>query len=211
MKKKLLIIIPIAVVLALVLSLTYGSVGSFSWLSDQETMAGNTLAAGTLDLTVDNPTVIHIVRSNIKPYAPWSHSYGGQWILKNVGTLPGKFSVQIANIKNFENGINDPEAEKGDITGGSGPDQGELGWLMYCKWSENYYGITPPRGWAGSAVFNPFNSADGVTVDGIVLDPGMDIVAYLDLEWDTHSGTTDNLGQSDSVEFDVIFKLDQTP
>jgi predicted ribosomally synthesized peptide with SipW-like signal peptide len=213
MKKKLLIIVPIVMIFVLVFTLMIiGSVGTFSWFSDQEVSNGNTLTAGTLDLKVDNldGTIIHIDRTNIKPYAPWSHSYGGQWILKNAGNLPGKFTVQIINIKNYENGINDPEAKAGDITGGTGSDQGELGSQMYGKWMENHYGIySPAKGWAGSALFNPINTANGITIDGIVLQPGDLFSAYLDLEFDTQSGTINNLTQSDSLEFDIVFRLEQ--
>jgi predicted ribosomally synthesized peptide with SipW-like signal peptide len=183
-----------------------------AWFSDTETSVGNTFTAGTLDLTVDGKEgdqVVHITRDRMVPHDPWSYSYGGQWVLKNTGNIPGKFSVKITNIQNFENGCNTPEIVAGDTTCATGTDQGELGSLVYGKWSENYYGITPPRGWAGSALFNPINTANDVTVNGIELAPGEDIVAYLDLEFDTHAGLTDNLAQGDTIMFDVVFSLDQ--
>jgi hypothetical protein len=55
---------------------------------------------------------------------------------------------------------------------------------------------------------SPLNSAEGVVVTGDVLNPGEVAPAvYLDLEWDTSA--SDNLAQSDSVEFDIVFRLDQ--
>jgi hypothetical protein len=95
------------------------------------------------------------------------------------------------------------------VAGDTTPNQGELGSLLYGKFSENYYNITPNMGWVGSQVFNSFNTAEGQTVQGIVLQPGQSIVVYLDIEWDSHAGLTDNLAQGDSLAFDVEFNLNQ--
>ena len=188
-----------------------------AYFSDTETSVGNTFAAGTLDLKVDGlegTQVLHLTRTNLVPNAPWSHSYGGQWVLKNVGTVPGTFSVKVQNIQNGTTNCNGPKVAALSLYS-LGPcvapssTGGQLGTLMYGKWSENYYGITPPRGWAGSTVFNSFNTAEGQTVNGIVLAPNEDIVAYLDLEWDTHAGTLDNSAQGDTLSFDVVFTLAQ--
>jgi len=175
-----------------------------AYFSDTETSTGNTFTAGTLDLKVDDkddPLVVHITRTNLKPYPRWSHSYGGQWALKNAGSVPGRFSMEIRNIKNYENDCVEPET--GDTSCGAGPHQGELGDLMFAKWSRN---VVPWGGWG--SVMNPLNSAEGVVVTGDVLNPDEIAPAvYLDLEWDTSS--SDNLAQSDSVEFDIVFRLEQ--
>ncbi len=195
----------------LVASVAFGATRAY--FSDSETSTGNTFAAGTINLKVDDKEgteVVHLTRIGLKPYAPWSHSNGGQWILKNTGNLPGRFSVTIKNIKNLENSCGTPEVVAGDTTCGLGTDQGELGSLMYGKWMENHWGVyTPAKGWIGSSLFNPLNTAEGVVVDGLVLNPDDVISAYLDLEWDTHAGTQDNLGQGDGLEFDIEFKLNQ--
>ena len=171
---------------------------------DTETSEDNTFTAGTLDLQVDNqddPAVVHIVRTGLKPYSHWSHSYGGQWALKNAGSVPGRFSMEIKNIKNYENTCIEPET--GDVSCGIGTDQGELGGLMFAKWSRN---VSPWGGWG--SVMSPLNSAEGVVVTGDVLNPGETAPAvYLDLEWDF--SPSDNMAQSDSVEFDIVFHLDQ--
>lgn len=196
--------------LVLVLLVSIIGVGTFAYFSDTETSTGNSFTAGTLDLSVDNqnPLVLHMTRSNLKPNAPWSHSYGGQWILKNVGSLPGKFWVEIKNVKNLENGVIEPEVESGDTTGG--PLEGELGGLMYAKWGENHYGIySPAKGWTGNIVYNPLNSIEGVKINGVVLNPNDLFSAYLDLEFDTHAGLIDNTAQGDGIEFDVVFHFEQ--
>jgi predicted ribosomally synthesized peptide with SipW-like signal peptide len=200
MKKILTSLVMILMVAAVA---TGATVAQFS---DTETSYSNTFTAGTLDLKVDDqddPLVVHITRTNLKPYPPWSHSYGGQWALKNAGSVPGTFSMEIRNIKNYENTCNEPEV--GDTTCGVGTDQGELGGQMFAKWSRN---VAPWGGWG--SIMNPLNSAEGVVVTGDVLNPG-DVApaVYLDLEWD--DSPTNNLAQSDSVEFDIVFKLVQTP
>jgi len=201
-------IIKSLMVIAAVAAVSVGATGAY--FSDSETSTGNSFTAGTLDLKVDNqddPMVVHIDRTGMMPYPGWSHSYGGQWILKNNGNLPGKFSVKIQNIQNSENSCEEPESAMSDTCNAPG-DQGELGSQMYGKWMENHWGIySPAKGWAGSALFNSINTAEGVVVDGIVLQPGDIISAYLDLEWDT--AANNNLAQSDGLSFDIVFSLNQ--
>jgi hypothetical protein len=178
-----------------------------AYFSDTGTSTGNTFTSGTLDLKVsnqDDPLVIHITRTDLKPYPAWSHSFGGQWVLKNAGSINGKFSMKIMNIKNYENSCLDMETDAGDTTCGAGNDQGELGQLMFAKWSRNQ---APWGGWG--AKMTPLNSAEGVIVTGDTLTPGQTMNVYLDLEWDTHSGNQDNLGQGDGLEFDIVFYFDQ--
>jgi predicted ribosomally synthesized peptide with SipW-like signal peptide len=196
------------IALTLVLAMILSAVGTGAWLSDQEKSTGNSFVAGSLNLTVDGKEgndVIHITRTNLVPYPAWSHSNGGQWILKNTGTIPGKFDVTINNIVNSENTITTPEAVAGDRS----TDQGELGGLMYGKFMENPDATNPSMGWTGGPVFNSFNTAEGQTVQGIVLQPGQSIVVYLDLEWDTHPDLIDNTAQGDGLSFDVMFNFNQ--
>jgi predicted ribosomally synthesized peptide with SipW-like signal peptide len=183
--------------------------GTMAYFSDTVTSTGNTFSTGTLDLKVgnqDDPNVVHITRANLQPNPRWSHSYGGQWDLKNTGSIPGVFKITIKNIKNYENTCLDMETDAGDTTCGVGADQGELGNLMYARWSRN----AAPWGHVYGSLMNPFNSAEGVVITGDVINPGEIAPAvYLDLEWDTHAGNQDNLGQNDGLEFDVEFSLDQ--
>jgi predicted ribosomally synthesized peptide with SipW-like signal peptide len=192
----------------------FGTIGSGAWFSDQGKSTGNTVTAGTLNMTVDgqdSSAVRSYSVSNIYPSNPWSHSWGHQWIVTNVGTLPGKLSISVSNLQNFENGCNAPETAAGDTTCGTGPDQGELGQLMYGKIGPNNYDAgyvfnnTP---WS-SPVFNPLNTMNNTTTDTVVLQPGESVAVYFDLEFDTHPGLTDNLAQGDGISFDVTFDLVQ--
>ncbi len=180
-----------------------------AYFSDTETSNSNTFSAGTLDLKVDNKEgaqVIHMTRSDIKPASPFSTQYGGQWVLKNVGTVPGTVTATIKNLKDHENGCIDPETKAGDISCGAGDDQGELsGLLGHVQWSIN----EAPWGRVLTPTFTSLKNANGVPVTGTYfhLDPGQSIPAYLNINWDTSAN--DNKAQGDGVEFDVEFHLDQ--
>ena len=83
--------------------------GTHSLFTDTETSNGNTFTAATLDLKVngtDDPNVVYITLSNMKPGDDTGYY---KWILKNVGSIPGKLSVTFSVIVNNENGINEPE------------------------------------------------------------------------------------------------------
>jgi len=210
MKKILLSLLTIA----LVSTVAFGATKAY--FSDSETSTGNSFTAGTLDLTADGKegtAVMHITRSNLYPSKPWSLSWGGEWILRNVGTVPGVFSVTVQNIQNGTTSCNGPKvaalaAASLPACVPSSSTGGRLGSLMYGRWMENPELSAPSIGWTGSAVFNPFNTMGG-TIAGLPLNSGQAVSAYLDLEWDTHAGTLDNTAQGDTLSFDVVFNLDQ--
>jgi len=84
--------------------------GVNAYFSDTETSTGNYFQAGTLDLKVDgvdDPNVVHITLGNMKP---GDDTLYYKWVLKNVGSLPGKLSVTFGTMDDQENGINEPEA-----------------------------------------------------------------------------------------------------
>jgi hypothetical protein len=201
--------------------------------SDVETSSGNTFTAGTLDLKVNNADspVAHIEVGPI--YPGWQGSY--YWKLKNTGNLPGRVSIEFTPITNYENGMNEPEeiAEAQLYWGRSlGRDAGELG--QYLSVTGGYYYPDPNRDWhefITSRDTGPPVPERGITALGldalggktyvipITLGPGEEmgfaLVIFLrnDLRaWDGcayHDWIDDNVIQSDSVSFDIIFHLDQ--
>jgi len=242
--------------------------GTYSYFSDTETSSGNTFTAGTLDLKVndtDGSDVVHITLSNMKPGDDTGYY---KWVLKNVGTLPGRISVTFSVIINDDNGLTEPESAC-DTTGGEG--EGELG--QYLKpgihpddipddvkpyvtiiarndaegwfiaevsaevdiggtigwgpkgWSlpSNLYGIWqtgPPHPWGTPGL----NGLSGNTYDTFgydpVLDPSEEVAFFfrvvLDSDLRIWDGTKwvdvdDNIIQSDSVTFDITFRLEQVP
>jgi predicted ribosomally synthesized peptide with SipW-like signal peptide len=203
MKKWLIVIGALVIIAALV------GIGAFGWFSDTETSNNNTFTAGSLDLKVDNkddPQVVHITRTNLVPGAAWTTQYGGQWVLKNAGTVGGTVTFTIKNLADYENGCLEPEIEAGDVTCGTSPDQGELGQGLINRvyWSLNQ----PPWGSLDPS-YTSLALAENQPITGTLfhLAPGESKNAYLYLTWDT--SMNDNLGQGDSVEFDVEFYLEQ--
>jgi len=200
MKKVLisLIIISLAVVI--------GVKATQAWFLDTEQATDNSFTAGTLDLTVDGKDgsqVVSVVRTNMKPQAPYTfQGYNQQFVLKNVGSLPGTVSWKVKNIQNLENGCNEPETTMGDIT--CAANEGELGQYTWIQWSRNQ----APWGSFGSR-FSPLNTAEGVTVTGPILAPGETLAAYMWLDFPGRADNMENLAQGDGLKFDIEFTLNQ--
>ena len=204
--------------IALVSSVTVGATRAY--FSDTETSSGNTFSAGTLDLQVDgkdDPNVVHVTMSNMKPGDSASYS----WTLSNTGSLSGKPWVEITNVKNYDNGCNDPEQASPDSScGNPGLGEGELGGNLMMKLNApGSVGYVYPHGASctdgGSKCSLDYWSGLGridETVDGQVWDtiaPTSTLAGPMVLEF-TVPSTAGNIIQSDSVEFDVVFHLEQT-
>lgn len=210
MKRKLVIIITSAIALCITIALV-GSIGTGAWFTDQETSEGNTLTAGTLDLKVDgedNPGLSKITIEDVKPGDTVYH----YWVLKNTGSIDGQPSISFQNIVNFENDILEPESNAGDTT----TEEGELGGFMYVmvKWRQpvgsgtwNTIKIVP----FGNTFINYLAGPYGLGENGGSAIPVLSQDEEVEIEFRTwwHVRADDNMGQSDSVEFDVIFDLEQ--
>lgn len=228
----------ISIILMLVAGM-FASAGLMAIFTDTETSTGNNFAAGTLDLKVggsdfvDDPNVVHIVISDIKP--GWSAYY--KWTLKNMGSIAGKVKVQFSAITNSENGVNEPEADAEDDPSPVpalwriGPDtlgrpEGELG--EYLKASlrkiDRFNAFVestqtgPPNNYGGGQIYG-LDAFGGKTYDmQVTLGPGETVDIYLILSlagdltaWDACAShdINDNIIQSDSVSFDITFILEQ--
>lgn len=197
------IILSVFMILA-VSAATFGATKAY--FSDVETSVGNTITAGTLDLTVggqNDPTVAHITQTNIKPAAPWTTQRGQGFTLKNVGSVPGTVTATVKNLVDNENSCGEAEVSAGDVTCGSA--QGELsGLLIHTQWllNQSPWGAIAPG-------FASLQAAAGVPVTGVNfhLNPGESKDVYFQLYWDTSA--SDNLAQSDGVGYDVEFQLNQ--
>jgi hypothetical protein len=208
-------IMPLAASIILILvASTFATVGTMAYYFDAETSSGNTIVAGTLDLQVDDQDDPNVVSISIDPMKPDDtiHQY---WTLTNIGNVCGQPSIEFANIVNYENGQNEPEAA---IDATAGETDGELGGILYVlvKWSSDG-GAT----WKevlmvpfGHTKLNNLVGPYGLGENGA--DPlpeiceGDALEIELRLWWDGRFSTpADNAAQSDSVTFDVIFNLDQ--
>ena len=226
--------------LSIILAIGMAGAGAFAYFSDVETSEDNTFTAGTLDLQVggDNP-VAHFEVDNLAP--GWQESYS--WTLKNVGSIPGYFSVEFSSITNNDNLCNDPETEAEVNEYGvasPGPGEGELGaylraWVLsdaygslnldlfgLDAYSHNNQGYQFPDKTGASFGLNWLGGKTGYPATLLLADETVLVQLTLSLDADlwnraqgwpygTNYDIDDNVIQSDSVEFDIIFHLDQVP
>lgn len=188
--------------------------GTWAYFSDTESSAGNTFAAGTLNLKVsaDDPLTEHFSVSDLKP----GQSGSNDWVLKNDGSVAGSLDITFTNITDAENGVNEPEdADAGeDGTVGSPGTDGELA----EKLSLTIY-IDEDNS-------DGYNTGDTLVYQGYVKGvtnlAGEKLANYamsanygsagnkaFRIEWSVASNVT-NLIQSDGAGFDIEFELLQT-
>jgi hypothetical protein len=100
------------VIAALVVGLgTTGYLGSRALFSDVETSADNTFAVGTLDMSVGGANGTAFDSINISNVGVDGTVTGTKtWVVTNSGSVPGNLTFQVNDIKNYENGCNEPEA-----------------------------------------------------------------------------------------------------
>lgn len=106
--KSLMVIVAVAAV-------SVGATGAY--FSDQETVAGNTFTAGSLDLTVDgqnDPVSFSFTGNDLKPGVQVN---AGTVELKNTGSLDGLLSIKVTNPTSDEGQLFEPELTAGDIAG----------------------------------------------------------------------------------------------
>lgn len=90
---------------------------TFAYFSDTETIKGNLITAGTLDLELDDTGKLPIIVEDAYPGMEETTTFK----VRNVGTIPGHLRVEFsdpANIINAENGMNEVE-QKEDSTWGA--------------------------------------------------------------------------------------------
>lgn len=216
MKKILMSLVTIAIVGALITG------GTMAYFADVETIGVGDIQAGTLDLTVNdqNPCTEHITLHDMKPGDGADVRDGKMvgrsicycWTLKNIGTIDGQPWVEVGPITNKENGVQEPEkVDPGeDLVAG----HGELVDYLKVRWGKRPGYITMTM--SGYPGFHTLNSIGEKTIgtsgsdfkgypfDPLAQDESVCFVIYIALPPDTG-----NCVQGDSVEFDIIFHLDQ--
>lgn len=159
-----------------------------AYFSDQVNDTGNTIAAGTLSLTVNGShnaatDTFHV--SNLVP-GGWSTAQGaGGVALKNTGSTHGDAWFTIANINTTGNG--------------------SLANLVtpICELNDAPYGVTyTPANYS-------LNQLNGYKVDIGALNPGQTVDIYCYNLWPNGTPAVDNAAQGQSITYDVVFHLDQ--
>ena len=179
--------------------------GTVAFFSDTETVGVHDISAGTLNLQVgsDDPCTEHVTINNIKP--GWSKML--QWGLRNTGNLDGELWIEISVIINNECGRNEPERAV-DNTGGW-YDNGELG--DYLKTKAAMVDYSDGTGTTTVYTSKTLNDIGGETFTFSgkygLLEAG-ETYQLFKMFLELPEGTGD-IVQSDSVEFDIIFHLEQ--
>jgi len=96
-------ILGLTIAVVLIIGLIAG--GTFAYFSDTETVTGNSLTAGTIDLVAGAPI---ITITDIKPCLTTEWGFVR---FRNVGDNPGNIWLHFANVMGLENGIGDSEAD----------------------------------------------------------------------------------------------------
>ncbi|NHN61157.1 MULTISPECIES: TasA family protein [Halorussus] len=88
--------------------------GTFAYFSDTEESTGNTVSAGTLDLTPDGSSVETFTVSDVKPTDSGTEAIS----LSNAGSLPGYLNVGVSLTADEEGQVREPEPDSDDATSG---------------------------------------------------------------------------------------------
>lgn len=181
--------------IAIAATATMLGVGTFATFSDQETSAVQSVAAGTLDLKILNPTdsgseYLAFAVTNAKP---GDVSAVKMIHFRNDGSLPGQLYVKVVMDSNDENGVIEPEV---GIDGTAGV--GELGDNLFLSID----GISPMLNKSLTAL----NAAAPAWWDSGPLLAGHE--GWVSVAW-TIPSTVGNEIMSDSVTFHLEFSLEQ--
>jgi len=116
---------------ALIIIIATVSVGAYAYFNDIQTISGNSIAAGTLQLTTTGGSTSPISATNVKP-VDGSGGYSAAsttvyaFDITNGGTIAGKLDIAVGAITNSENTMSTVESNSGDTTDGT-TTNGELG------------------------------------------------------------------------------------
>lgn len=195
-KKLLLSIVLVGVVI------TAAGVGAYAFFTAQRTTSANKFTQGTLDLDVTangnklEPFVIENMGNNANIDGTKT------WKVKNTGTLPGRLLVRLQNVSNKENGCNDQE--KSAEPGCEQNNEGELGADINLKVGID--GVDKVESTLAtvnqSKIGNDWNA-----LTPIIMQPNEE--RNITAHWATDETQYGNEVQSDSVDFDVNFRLIQ--
>lgn len=170
------------IILSLAIVIAVGAIAgyaTYSYFSDTQTAAGNTLAAGTLTLTTNDTAGVTRAYS-VSNLAPGAWDAAGQVELKNTGTIKGHAWFEVKNIVQTK----------------------ILGDFIFPKFELN----APPYG-IQYGPNSSLNAYDSLKVDVKDLNPGETVPIFLYANWPPTSH--DNDGQGGTATFDVVYHLDQ--
>ena len=153
-----------------------------AYFSNQSTATGNTFAAGTLDLDLNNRS--SLTRAyKVNNIAPGAWDLAGQVILKNAGSIDGHAWLEITRVRTTGNGA--------------------LENLVRASFQEN---VSPWTRFGGN---DSVKASQNTKIDLFDLKAGdsMPLVVYA--IWPNGTPAIDNPAQGETTTFNVVFHLDQ--
>jgi len=188
--------------------------GTSAYFTAIRTTTDNKFTTGTLDLDVASGGVA------IEPFVIDNIGENGNiegsktWTITNTGSLPGRLMVQLADLSNAENGCNDQEAAAEPAC--ADDDLGEFGAVVDLYFD---HGATQVLDAATNVAHSTLATANESAIGsqwrdlyyaehgGIILQPGESTTVTA--HWATGEDEYGNEIQSDSVKFNVNFRLIQ--
>ena len=176
---------------------------TFAYFSATRTVSSSKFTTGTLDLDVASngnklePFVIENMGGNANISGTKS------WKVKNTGSLPGKFILRLLNVQNKENGCNDQEKTV-DPTCEEANKEGNLGNVINLKIALD--GVEKVQSTLATANQDKIGK-DWNALPPIVMQAGEE--RTVTASWATGEDEYGNEIQSDSVQFDMNFRLMQ--
>lgn len=198
MKKKNWLLSFLLIIVTVIIAVS----GTTAYFTAQKTGTANKFTIGTLDLDISSPTG-KLEPINIGTLGAEANIQGEKvWTVKNTGTLPGRLLVKLANVKNLENGCNQPEKEAEPNC--ETDNIGELGKIMTVKvlLDDSQKAQSTLADSQSEEIEKQWNS-----LPPIILNPGES--KTLAVSWNANETDYGNEVQSDSVEFDLDFRLIQ--
>lgn len=195
-KKMFIGVIIIAAVAAATIS------GVLAYFFATRTITASKFATGTLDLNVASngnalePFVIENMGDNA------NISGSKTWTIKNTGTLPGRLLLRLQNVSNQENSCNDQE--KAAEAGCEANNEGELGAVIDLKVDlDGQEKVSSTLATANQSKIG----LDWNALTPIIVAPGQE--KTVTAHWAADENAYGNEVQSDSIQFDMNFRLIQ--
>jgi len=174
--------------------------GTVAMLSDAETDS-DSLSAGTIDLQLDgkNQTVEFLSETNITAGTSGTASLE----LENSGSRAGVVVVEVAALRNYENGWVNNEGNNDPTDGDPGQGNGELQTNLEVAASFQ----------DGTELWTGYDTVASKLSTGAAYRTGYQLASgakgTFELDWQL-SKDTKKIVQSDSIELELRFRLEQT-
>lgn len=200
------------IVLSLVTIISVAAIAATAtaaYFSDTETSTGNTFAAGTLDLDVDNNNGNNTVKFTVSNMKPGDQPID-TWELNNVGSLDGYLDLENIAVTNNENDCLEPELEAGDDTcDDSGEGDGELQGIVSLSqlfWDDDC------DGWVGEGETAVYDGKVGAIAANYETDRSLAAgsTQCLTGQFNWWSEATDDRAMGDDFTLDMTLELAQT-